>query len=264
MNCAPLLKVSQLSLKIGGKVILQDITFSLNAGEWLTVIGHNGSGKTSLVKSLLDLYDSWTGNVILLDKDIRKIDRRKRATIMGYVPQTPPADLHMIVKDFLLLSRYPYRTSFGLLKADLECVKEAAEALNIQQFLERDFSSLSGGEKQKVLIASILVQETQIIFLDEPAASLDPSFTVEIMTTLKRIANERNLTVIEVSHDINSAALFSHRILALKDGGVIKEFQSSELMDPQQLHEIYDHPFTVMYDKKSNRKIAFPDYGVVR
>ncbi len=264
MNPDSLLNVSNLSLKIGEKEILKNISFSLKQGEWLTIIGHNGSGKTSLLKSLLDLYNFWQGEISLSGQDIRSISRRERAGIMSYVPQTPPDNLHMLVKDFLLLSRYPYRKNFGFSEIDFNAVNEAADTLNLQNFLQRDFSSLSGGEKQKVLIASILVQETEIVFLDEPAASLDPSFTVEIMTTLKKIATSRTLTVIEVSHDINSAALFSDRILALKNGSTIKDIPSSELMNPEQLHTIYDHPFNVMYDQASDRKVAFPDYGVIK
>jgi len=254
-----LLQVENLSLSFREKEILKNVSFSLKKGEWLTVIGHNGSGKTSLVKSILNLYETWRGELFFKSTCHTKVSARERARIMSYVPQNPPENLHMQVNDFLLLSRYPYRKSFNYSQNDHQIVDNVLEQLNLTEFSERDFSSLSGGEKQKTLIASALVQEAEIIILDEPTASLDPSFTVEIMTTLKRVAKEKNLTVLEVSHDINSAALFSDKILALKNGEVVNFIDALELIDSAVLKQIYDHDFSIIDD--SIRKIAIPNYG---
>lgn len=257
-----LLKVDSLSLKIGEKEILKDVSFSLNDGEWLTIIGHNGSGKSSLIKSIVGLFESWTGDILFSDKGIRTFGRRELAKLIGYVPQNPPTDLLMTVKDFLLLSRFPYRNRFGFEKSDFQLVDEISNLLNLDEFLDRNFSSLSGGEKQKVMIAALFIQETKLIILDEPSASLDPSYTVEIMKVLKEVVVKRGLTVIEVSHDINSAALFSDRIIALKGGRLIKDFEASELMKGENLFEIYDHNFITVDDVVSGMKFSFPDYGV--
>lgn len=254
-----LLQVENLSLSFREKEILKNVSFSLKKGEWLTVIGHNGSGKTSLIKSILNLYETWRGELFLKSTCHTKTSARERAQIMSYVPQNPPENLHMQVNDFLLLSRYPYRKSFNYSQNDRQIVDNVLEQLNLTEFAERDFSSLSGGEKQKTLIASALVQEAEIIILDEPTASLDPSFTVEIMTTLKRAAKENDLTVLEVSHDINSAALFSDKILALKNGEVVSFIDAHELIDSVVLKQIYDHDFSIIDD--STRKIAIPNYG---
>lgn len=254
-----LLQVENLSLSFREKEILNNVSFSLKKGDWLTVIGHNGSGKTSLIKAILHLYETWNGQLLLKGECHTRVSSRQRAQIMSYVPQNPPENLHMRVKDFLLLSRYPYRKSFSYSKEDIQIVDDVIDRLKLTEFAEREFFSLSGGEKQKTLIASALVQEAEIVVLDEPTASLDPSFTVEIMTTLKKVANEKSLTILEVSHDINSAALFSDKILALKDGKVVSHIDADELIDSAVLRQIYDHDFSIIDD--SNRRIAIPNYG---
>ena len=254
-----LLQVENLTLAFREKVILNNVSFSLKKGDWMTIIGHNGSGKTSLIKSILNLYDGWSGRLLLKGRPHTELSTRARAQIMSYVPQNPPENLHMQVKDFLILSRYPYRKNFSYSQDDIQTVDELIDRLKLTALAERSFLSLSGGEKQKVLIAAALVQSAQIILLDEPTASLDPSFTVDIMNTLKNVAQDYNLTILEVSHDLNSAARFADKILALKNGRVAFDIDAEHLINPAVLNQIYDHNFSIISD--SGHRIALPDYG---
>ena len=252
-----MLQIQKLSLQLGDSPILSNIDLSIKKGEWMTILGKNGSGKSSLLKSILKLY-SYEGDIKIEGNCVRDYSSEALAKLISYVPQTPPSDLQMEVNDFLLLARYPYRNDLELKHDDQKLIDQMMTELAITELRSRNFSTLSGGEQQKVLIASALVQQTPIILLDEPGSFLDPAFRNTILNKLRIISKKKRVAVIEVSHDLNTTAQVADRFIALKDG--LKVFDSTivDLFVPDTLSKIYDQKFQILYDKELNLKAALP------
>ena len=220
-------------------------------------MGKNGSGKTSLLKSILKLY-AYKGEITIDGKLVNDYSPESLAKFISYVPQTPPSDLQMSVNDFLLLARYPYRNDLEAKSDDLKIIAEISNELAISELSSRTFSTLSGGEQQKVLIASALVQQTPIILLDEPGSFLDPAFRSTILNKLKMICRQKNVAVIEVSHDLNTTAQVADRFVALKAGHKILDLPIEQLLIPDTLYEIYEQKFQILHDQTLNLKAALP------
>ncbi len=253
-----IIEVKQLSLSFNEIEVLKEISFELKKGDWLTLIGHNGSGKTSLLKSILGFHQQAVGEIFFDSKSLHSLNRQDLAKLMSYVPQKPPSDLEMSVVDFLFLARYPYRNDFEHRVRDKIVIDEVIKDLALETIQDRMFSQLSGGEQQKVMIAAALIQETPILLLDEPGAFLDPCFRASTLGHLKKICKEKNITVLEVSHDINTTSNLADRFIALKDGKIIFDLEINQLLNKVLLEEIYDQTFEILHDEKLQLKAALP------
>jgi len=253
----PILQLNQITLSLGETQILKAVDLTVLKGEWLTILGKNGSGKTSLLKSILQLH-AYSGEILINDNLTTHYSAEGLAKLMSYVPQTPPSDLQMSVMEFLLLARYPYRNDLDAKSDDPKIIDEILTELAISELSPRNFSTLSGGEQQKVLIASALIQETPIILLDEPSSFLDPALRTTILNKLKTICRQRNVAVIEVSHDLNTTVKFADRFIALKAGHKILDLPINQLLIPETLYEIYDQSFQILHDRELNLKVALP------
>jgi iron complex transport system ATP-binding protein len=249
------IEIRDLSLKIGNRSLLNHIKFNIHQGEWVTLIGKNGSGKTTLLKSILKLNEV-EGEVKILDQWIELFTVESLSKKISYVPQVPPSGLQMKVSEFLQLARYPYRDDLNERINDQKIISEMIEALSITDLYHRNFSTLSGGEQQKVLLASALVQQTPILLLDEPGAALDPAFRTILLHQLKKVCQKKSVTVIEVSHDINTTKQVADRVIALKDGRLIYDLACRDLFNPKILEKIYDQPFLILHDKDLDLKAA--------
>ncbi|MGL4853706.1 MAG: ABC transporter ATP-binding protein [Lentisphaeria bacterium] len=241
------LEVSNLELNINDKLILRDINFSFKKGNWYTIIGHNGSGKTSLLRCLILLHHHWRGNVSVVGKSIQQLSRLHLAQLISYVPQKPPIQLEMTVEEFLALSRYPYHRLKNY-QSDRNAIKLAVEAMEIEKFLNRSFHTLSGGEQQRVLIAAALAQETPIIIMDEPGAFLDPSMRFRILKRLRSINLAKKNTIIEVSHDLNTTLRIADNFIALANGQICAYGPIQQLANTKTLELIYQEKFQILND----------------
>lgn len=198
-----------------GHQLIEKVSFSLDAGDRLAIIGPNGAGKTTLLRCLYRGLTPTTGSVHVDDEDIHALPARKVAQKIGVVLQEMPADFPFTVKDVVLMGRIPWRVGLaGWTEADREQADHALEHLNLQHLSRRTFSTLSGGEKQRVLIARALAQQPQIIILDEPTNHLDIRHQLEIVELLSSL----KLTVIATLHDINLAADFATKAALMQDG----------------------------------------------
>ncbi len=213
-----MIELSDISFSLDGKNILSNVSFKLLRGKSLIIIGPNGAGKSTLLKVLSGFFNDYEGEVFIRGKNLRGFNPYQLSREISYIPQVYSLTFDMEVYDFLLFSRFPHK---GLLKnysqIDLKKVDEVSNKLGISVFLERKMNSLSGGELQKVMLASALVQESEIILLDEPVTFLDPSSQVEVYNLLLKLKNEGK-TLIVVSHDLNVFSFFSGDVLGLKDG----------------------------------------------
>jgi iron complex transport system ATP-binding protein len=202
----------------GNGLALTDITFSIREGEMIALIGPNGSGKTTLLKLLLGLLRPSSGAVALYDQPLASYAPKERAKHIAYVSQQQALSFPLTVFELVALGRYPHTSRVGSPSADLSAVEAALYHTESKHLGERKFTTLSGGEQQKVLIARALAQSSRVLLLDEPTLHLDLYYQLRILAALKRLCIQQRITVIAVLHDVNLVSLFADKALLLSAG----------------------------------------------
>ncbi len=238
------IQISDLKLSISGKEILGGISLGINRGDYVSIIGPNGAGKTTLIKCISRVYTNWAGSIAVNGKPIEQISQRELARQLSYVPQAEGRALPFTAFEFVLMGRYPHLSPFTSVSGeDKIIVEETMQMAGVLKFRDRRLSTLSGGERQMVFIAAAIAQGADILLLDEPASFLDYKHQADVMQLLARLHNERNITVVSVSHDINAAIAASNRIVALKNGAVCFAGTPAETAQPEILESIYETSF---------------------
>lgn len=247
---------NNIHLEIDGKTILNNVSLEVDHGEFISIIGANGSGKTTLLKTLCRLRKCNSGIVLINGIDICQMTHKELVRQVGYVAQFNVIP-EFTVREFVSFSRYAYLQPFASYSAeDLEIVHEALKITFTENIINRKMHTLSGGERQRVIIASALAQKCRIILLDEPTTYLDPRYQLEINELIKKINKTMDITIINVTHDLNSACLFSDRIIAIKNGDIVFTGQPKEIYDkPQILSEIFETPFQVFYHPETQHRV---------
>lgn len=214
-------KVNGLGLNYGQQAILRQIEFTVAAGEFFLIIGPNGSGKTSLLKTLAGLLSPTSGRVEIFGRPPQTQKRRQLARQVALVPQQAPTDFPFRVAETVLMGRAPHLRLWELEgEADHRLAALAMEFTEIDHLASRRLDQLSGGERQRVFIAKALCQQPRLLLLDEPTASLDPAHQVKILDLLERLRRRQGITIVMVSHDLNLAAMYGDRLLLLNQGQV--------------------------------------------
>lgn len=232
--------VQKISHSIDGNEILSNISLEFPAGEVVALVGHNGSGKSSLLKMLARQFLPTAGSISYGGRDIRHYHERAFARSVAYLPQDVSTGSEMTIRELVGCGRYPWHGALGRFsKVDKEKVEEALRATHIEKLADRVVGTLSGGERQRAWIAMLVAQDARCLLLDEPTAALDVAHQIEVLTLVRRLAHEGGRSVVIVLHDINMAARFCDRIHALKRGRVVASGMPSAILAPNTLHEIY-------------------------
>ncbi|MGO7580911.1 ABC transporter ATP-binding protein [Rhizobium ruizarguesonis] len=227
-------------LSIEGNEILRDVSLKFPAGEVVALVGHNGSGKSSLLKMLARQLVPTAGSISYGNRDLRMYSERLFARSVAYLPQDVTTGSEMTVRELVGCGRYPWHGALGrFTKNDEAKVVEALRATHIETFADRIMGTLSGGERQRAWIAMLIAQDARCLLLDEPTAALDVAHQVEVLSLVRRLAHEGGRSVVIVLHDINMAARFCDRIHALKRGRVVASGTPSAILAPNTLQEIY-------------------------
>jgi iron complex transport system ATP-binding protein len=238
------LEVRNLGCVLDGVAILEDVSFHVRPGERLAVLGPNGAGKTTLLRHLAGVRRPPRGAVLLEGRDQRDHTPREWALRVSYVPQGHDFEAPFTAGDLVLQGRYPHLGPFDTGgRGDREIAERALESVGMAAFAARRFSSLSGGEQQKVMIASALAQESDIIALDEPTSFLDLRHQVELVRLLDRLPDERGVTLVFVTHDVNLAARLGSRVLALKKGRRLFDGPPSRVLNREGLEALFETRF---------------------
>ncbi len=226
--------------------LLEDVSFSVREGEVLGVVGPNGAGKTSLLKVLARLTTSQQGHIDLFGHDLRSLTQREVACVVGVVPQDSQQLFPFTVAETVLMGRFPHRPrgrwtgGFGWeSQEDVAIAEQAMMMADIIHLAHRAVTELSGGEQQRAMIARALAQMPKILLLDEPTAFLDLQHQVGICSVLLRLKEERRLTVVLVSHDLNLVSQYCDRILLLDHGRVIRLGCPEEVIESAVLESVY-------------------------
>ena len=239
--------VTDLSVQIGDRSILHKINLAFREGEVTALLGHNGSGKSTLLKVLARQLAPSSGKARLHGKPFQNTGAREFARTVGYLPQHPPGTDGLTVAELVTLGRYPWRGPLGRYNdEDNRLIDRAIADTGLSDFRHRSVDTLSGGERQRAWIGMLLAQQTRCLLLDEPISALDVKHQVETLRLVHRLADERQLTVIVVLHDVDLAARFCDRLVALKSGQLIADGRPEEIMDSQILESIYGVPMGVM------------------
>lgn len=230
-------------------LILKEISFEVEAGEYLSIIGPNGAGKSTLLKCLLRLHARGrsSGGIYIKNRLLNEYGQKELARVMGYVPQAGGWIPPFTVMELLRLSRFPYAsTTSGLNATDVEAMERALELTSLHPLAQRSLRTLSGGERQKAYLAAALAQGTEVMLLDEPASFLDPRHVAELDLLLRNLNQQHGLTMITVTHDLNHPAQAGGRVLILQNGQKLFHGPVSGLTSGV-LEEAYQHKFLYLY-----------------
>lgn len=229
------------------KNFLEKISFSVNEGDILAIIGRNGSGKSTLVKIISRTINNFSGRVIYSGKDVKNYDHKEFSRKISYLPQVFPSYVNELkVHDLLLLGRYAYKKSSQLSYSneDIEVVNEAMKVCAVTGYKEKILKTLSGGERQKILLTLSLVQldithdlKGKILIVDEPLTHLDINFQYETLSLLKDLNTKKGLTVIFVIHDLNLALRYSTKTLLLNNGKLIAFGATQQIISQENINK---------------------------
>jgi iron complex transport system ATP-binding protein len=238
--------VSHVGVDIGGKQILSGVSIEIDAGSWVGVVGPNGAGKSTFLRAVAgDLH--YQGSIVIGGVERVAMDTKTRALALAYVPQRPVYPEGMAVFDYVLLGRTPYMGALAVEKPqDIAAVWDALRALSIAEFAERDVSSLSGGETQRVSLARVLSQGTAVLVLDEATASLDLAAQHEVLELIDELRIERSITVLSAIHDLTAAAQFCETALLLDTGKVVAQGPASSVFTEEILREVFEPTIRVI------------------
>lgn len=231
--------IRHLSFSYGSSRILDDISFSLESGKILCILGANGAGKSTLFKNILGLLKPEQGEIFVDDRDIREYSIRERARVMAYIPQNQTPSFNYSVGDMVLMGTASQISMTGVPgEAQRNTAEQALEHLGISHLKERDFQKISGGEQQLVCIARALAQGAGVLIMDEPSANLDYGNQILLQMTLRKLAEE-GYTIVQSTHNPEQAFMFADQILALQDGRVKCFGPAKEVINRELIQSLY-------------------------
>ncbi|QBG57767.1 iron ABC transporter ATP-binding protein [Bacillus amyloliquefaciens] len=236
-----MIRVSSLSGGYGGRMIVEDVSFTAEKGEFVGILGPNGSGKTTLMKLLTGVLPPSKGEVLAAGKPIGRYKPRELAKIMAVLPQHTEQAFTFTVKETVSFGRYPFQK--GLFRQtdqnDEDIIREAMEMAGIARYAQQSVRNLSGGERQRVYLAQALAQQPEVLCLDEPTTFLDLKYQKDLLDTVKRLTRERGLTVISIFHDLNAAGQYCDQLLMMKDGRAFSKQLPEQALKKETIEDIY-------------------------
>lgn len=239
------LKINNLSFSYSReKIVLKDVSFAVEQGEVLGVLGTNGTGKTTLLKCINNILQPTVGGIYFGKEDITKLKQNQIAKIIAYVPQYANNLSPVTVIDFVMQGRIPY-AGFSFSQHDKQIVLDVLQQFDLENYAFRKVNALSGGERQRVLVARALAQEPKIIILDEPTSSLDLYNQLFILEIIKEMGQKENLAVIMTIHDLNLASMFCDKLLMLKSGKVFAYGKTDNVLTEENIKTVYNVQTTV-------------------
>lgn len=235
------LVMDQGRIGYGERIVGEGVNVSFDKPEIVSIIGPNGAGKSTVLKTLGRLLEPMAGTVLLDGKNIQKMGAKEVARIISMLPQSAQAPQDMTVRDLVLCGRLPYQNAFSSLKVeDVQAVEAALEETGLVNLQHRPLKDLSGGERQRAWLAMAIAQEPDILMLDEPTTFLDVRYQLELMKLVVKLHKTRGITVIMVLHDLNHAAHFSHRLIAVKQGQIVADGAVADIFNETVLSQLYD------------------------
>ena len=256
---SPILQTQPINFSYDQDTILHSISISINPGEFIGVIGPNGSGKSTLLKLLGGLLKPDSGQLNFKGKSYLDYQRKQLAQSITWVPQEHPMVFPFKVSEIVLMGRHPHLSAFTFEgDEDIEIARNAMARTQTLQFAQRNFNEISGGEKQRVVIAGAITQEPELMILDEPTSALDIKYQIQILKILKQLNEDKNMTVILAMHDLHLAAKFCNRLILLEDGKIFQDGKAKEVLQKEHIEKVYGVKVHLIHDQNGNIMIS-PD-----
>ena len=266
------IKTKNLKCSLGKREIILGVDFTVEKGKFYSIIGPNGSGKTTLLRTIVASLERESGDLLIDNIPIEQLKGKELAKKLAYVSQNTNTDVDFNVLDYVLMGRYPY---LGLLQnegeKDMEYAQKSMELTNTWYLREKKLNEISGGERQRVVVARALTQDTPIILLDEPISQLDIHHQIELMDTLSNMVETRGITIVAVLHDLNIASQYSDYIMLLNDGKLVRHGKPEEVLSKEVILEVYNMAVQVLQNPETGKPLIIPstyrkrkDFTVVR
>ncbi|XAS67243.1 ABC transporter ATP-binding protein [Micrococcaceae bacterium Sec5.7] len=253
------LNAKDLTLQYDHRRVVDGLTAEIPEGKVTMIVGANACGKSTLLRGLSRLLKPAGGCVTLDGKDIHSRPARELARALGLLPQHPTAPDGIVVRDLVGRGRYPHQGFFRSWSAeDDAAVQRALEATETLDLAERNVDELSGGQRQRVWIAMALAQETEVLLLDEPTTYLDLAHQVEVLDLVTDLNRRRGTTVAIVLHDLNLAARYADHVIAMKDGRILAEGSSLDVVTEELVREVFGLESLVVPDPISGTPLIIP------
>lgn len=249
------LDVHELRVQVGGRMIIDGLDITVGSGRMVGLIGPNGSGKSTLIKTVSRAVRSQAGQVLLDGADMGPMNAGTVARHLAVVAQESPTEIEMTLFEMVMLGRLPHQRAFGgASSTDIEIARNAMAAAGVAHLGGRDWQTLSGGEKQRALLARALTQQTSVLILDEPTNHLDIRHQLELLHTVRQLG----VTTLAALHDLNLAASFCDDIIVLQDGAVVAAGPPETVLTNEVLAPVFGvHADPVVHPRTGERQLVF-------
>ncbi|MBU6080916.1 iron ABC transporter ATP-binding protein [Allobacillus halotolerans] len=234
-----MIKVKNLSKKYNDKTVVDNVSVNIKKGKITSFIGPNGAGKSTLLSAVSRLIKHDVGEIMIDKKEINSWKSNELSKKVAILKQANNLNVRLTIRELVSFGRFPYSQG-NLTQEDWDKVDEALSFMELHEIENQFLDELSGGQRQRAFIAMVIAQDTEYILLDEPLNNLDMKHSVQIMKVLRRLVDELGKTVILVIHDINFASFYSDYVVALKNGEIIRQGPTNEIIEQGTLKEIYD------------------------
>lgn len=256
---APSLRADHLRLAYDDRIVVDDLSLEIPAGEVTVIVGANACGKSTLLRALARLLSPRFGTVLLDGEDIRRLPTRVVAQRLGMLPQQPIAPDGIVVSDLVARGRHPHQRWFRQWSAeDQDAVEHALVATGISALADRSVDELSGGQRQRVWIAMALAQGTEILLLDEPTTFLDLAHQVEVLDLLADLNAADGRTIVCVLHDLNLACRYATHLIALRDGSIAAQGRPADVITAALVDHVFGLPATIVPDPVAGSPLVIP------
>jgi iron complex transport system ATP-binding protein len=238
--------VAGVTVRLGGKAVVDDVDLAVAEGEWLVLIGPNGAGKTTLLRAIAGLV-GYDGEIEIHGRPARSLRRRELARQLAVVPQEPLTPPWLTVGEYVLLGRTPYLGALAREgRDDRDAAGRALSRLDLLELRERPLGTLSGGERQRVVVARALAQEAGIVILDEPTSALDIGYQQQALELLDDLREESGLTLVAAMHDLTLAAQYADRVALIAHGRIVADGSPAEVLTEEIISAHYHASVSVV------------------
>ncbi|MBC1398240.1 ABC transporter ATP-binding protein [Listeria fleischmannii] len=253
------LYTEDLQIAYDKRIIVDSLNISIPQGKITALVGANGSGKSTILKTMSRLLKPSKGHVILDGKKIHQVSTKQIAKELAILPQNPTAPGGLTVTELISYGRSPHQSGFKVgNKEDQDMINWALKMTNLEEFKDRPIENLSGGQRQRAWIAMALAQDTSILFLDEPTTFLDMTHQLDVMNILKQLNETENRTIVIVVHDLNHASRYAEHMIAIKNGQVRASGAPKDVMTCEILEDVFNIKADILIDPRSGVPLCLP------
>ncbi|WP_456364665.1 Fe(3+)-dicitrate ABC transporter ATP-binding protein [Priestia aryabhattai] len=258
------LTAEKLSLSYDSTSVIRDIDLHIPEGKISIIIGSNGCGKSTILRSLARLLKPKEGNIYLNGKDIHQHSSKEVAKKLAILPQAPEAPEDLTVKELCYYGRHPHKGLFARYSAeDHQIVEEALQATKLSNLSHRTLDALSGGQRQRAWIAMALAQGTELLLLDEPTTYLDLAHQIEVLELLRFLNQKRNCTIVMVLHDLNQAARYADHLISISNGQIYKEGSPAQVFTEEMIRDVFNLSSTIIQNPVDGSPLCIPT-GIIK